>query len=177
MNYWWFPSLHYGWYHYAYGKNLYHATWLNYPGVWEGQVVAVKHITHHSAEGAKRAGNEVKVAMQLDHPNVVRCLYCEVIMRPTRTSLQRLSQPEGSSSVDNYIQMMEASMVSENNLVAGNITKYPCHHMVQKMCVFKIHEMFIETFSRNKANDLIPKFMLICVSRKTSEFMISGNSD
>lgn len=48
-------------------------------GIWEGRDVAVKQIFHNNIKQAKRAGNEVALCMKLQHPNVVRSFYFEVI--------------------------------------------------------------------------------------------------
>lgn len=47
-----------------------------YEGVWRKQTVAVK-IIPHSPSAAERVRNEVELAMQFDHPNVVRSFFYE----------------------------------------------------------------------------------------------------
>ncbi|MEW5298139.1 MAG: hypothetical protein WDW36_001292 [Sanguina aurantia] len=51
-------------------------------GEWEGREVAVKLISHTTAAEAERVGNEVALSMRLTHPNVVRCLYFEIVTLP-----------------------------------------------------------------------------------------------
>lgn len=51
-------------------------------GEWEGHEVAVKLISHNTAAEAERVGNEVALSMRFTHPNVVRCLYFEIVTLP-----------------------------------------------------------------------------------------------
>lgn len=82
-------------------------------GKWHGEDVAVKVINHETAKDAKRAGNEVGLSMRLKHPNVVRCLYFEVISLPSgvntafslRPHLEDIDQSASSNQVPEEIRV------------------------------------------------------------------------